>query len=63
MTEQTPEQTPPQDLVASTFKNLRATAKRRGGTLPNLNRQGAGVIPRRSTGKGNTAPELSLIHI
>ncbi len=57
MTEQTPEQTPPQDLVASTFKNLRATAKRRGGTLPNLNRQGAGVIPRRSTGKGNTAPE------
>lgn len=44
---------PPQDLVSATFENLRATAKRRGGKLPNLHRQGTNVIPRRSTGKGN----------
>lgn len=41
----------PQDLVSATFENLRATAKRRGGTLPRLTAQGKNIVPRRSVGK------------
>lgn len=36
------------DLIDDTFATLRATAKRRGGRVPDLRRQGTGVVPRRS---------------
>ncbi|MDY5785673.1 MAG: DciA family protein [Corynebacterium sp.] len=36
------------DLVATTFATLRATARRRGGRLPDLSRQGSAVMPRRN---------------
>lgn len=36
------------DLIKTTFDNLRATARKRGGRLPDLSRQGTSVIPRRN---------------
>ena len=36
------------DLISATFDNLRATARKRGGRLPDLSRQGTSVIPRRN---------------
>jgi len=41
------------DLVRSTFDNLRETARRRGVRLPDLTRQGTGVVPRSSAGRGS----------
>ncbi|WP_288832403.1 DciA family protein [uncultured Corynebacterium sp.] len=41
------------DLIKATFDNLRATARRRGGKLPDLSRQGTSVVPRRSVGRAS----------
>ncbi|QPK83267.1 DUF721 domain-containing protein [Corynebacterium qintianiae] len=37
------------DLVSDTFTTLRATARQRGGRVPDLRRQGTSVIPRRAS--------------
>lgn len=42
----------PVDLVTATFQNLRATAKRRNGKVPNL-AKAQKVVPTRSLGKGD----------
>ncbi|WP_018298156.1 DciA family protein [Corynebacterium lubricantis] len=39
------------DLVAETFENLRRTAKKRNGTVPDLRRQGRNVVPKRALGR------------
>ncbi|WP_095658929.1 DciA family protein [Corynebacterium glaucum] len=39
------------DLISDTFELWRETARRRGGRLPDLSRQGTSVVPRRSVGK------------
>ncbi|SDS70116.1 DciA family protein [Corynebacterium timonense] len=44
------------DLVKDTFDTLRLTARRRGVKLPDLRRQGASVIPRRSAPRGVAVP-------
>ncbi|MCT1445213.1 DciA family protein [Corynebacterium sanguinis] len=36
------------DLVSSTFETLRATARQRGGSVPDLRRQGRSEVPRRA---------------
>lgn len=51
------------DLVSATFENLRATAKRRNGTVPNL-AKAKKVAPRRSLGGDApvpTVPGLNLV--
>lgn len=48
------------DLVGTTFDQLRRTAKRRGGRLPDLSKQGASVVPRRSQGKGRPVKDITV---
>ncbi|MHA2787529.1 DciA family protein [Corynebacterium sp. S7] len=39
------------DLVSETFENLRKTAKKRNGKVPDLHRQGRNVVPKRALGR------------
>lgn len=48
------------DLIKDTFDTLRSTARRRGGKLPDLKRQGTSVIPRRSARRGDSAPQVTV---
>lgn len=51
------------DLIKQTFDNLRDTARRRGGTLPDLSRQGTNVVPRRSVGKATLGEKGASISV
>lgn len=47
------------DLIADTFDTLRSTARKRGGRVPDLHRQGESVIPRRAR-VGSVGPVRSV---
>lgn len=56
------------DLVSETFATMRDMARRRGGPVPDLSRQGVAAVPRRSRGKAlittptsARVPGLSLV--
>lgn len=43
------------DAVSAAFENIREAARRRGGSVPDVSRQGRGPSPRRSVFKGQQA--------